>query len=66
MWLDEGRNRFEEIFGKNSSDKNNIKGNIRVCWSRGYIVIAISKSLGYLKEAINEGMIVNANLGLER
>ena len=61
MGFDEWRNEFEEIFAVKLSDENYIEGNLRVPWSRGYMVIAISKSLGYSREAINEGMIVKTN-----
>ena len=38
----------------------------RVSWLMGYMKIAILKSLGCSKEAINEGMSVNANSRIER
>ena len=60
MGFDEGRNEFEEILGEKSSDENYIMMDTGV-GVEGYMVIAISKLLGCSKEAINKGMIVNAN-----
>ena len=69
MGFDEGRNEFEEILGEKSSDENYIEGNVAMDMSvvfEGYMVIAISKSLGYSREAISEGMNVNANSRIEQ